>query len=130
MHYKLLGFSQSGSVRRFAFERIGIGEPTVHLTVLADTVLVRKYNLSLQELPSLCSRLLEKAGNDQPAATLSLSEAHLSTYAAESAAAKAEEAAKRALRSQHAANAMASRTGKSSAHASTGNLTPATAVNS
>jgi hypothetical protein len=111
MHYKLLGFSQSGSVRRFSFQRVGINATPTPFTVLADIMLARKFKLALQELPSLCSRLLERGGEDQPAGTLSLTEADMSMCAHENEAAALKEAEKRAFRAYHGALARAASTG-------------------
>jgi hypothetical protein len=91
MHYKLLGFTQAGSVRRFWFSRIGpLGVTPVPFTVLADTAVARRYSVPLQELPVLCSRMLNAASDEAVAATLMLSEDEISVYAAEAAAAKAQ----------------------------------------
>jgi hypothetical protein len=112
MHYKLLGFSHLGSVRQFFFERVANSVAPVRFTVLADLGMARKFKLSLQQLPSICARLLEATREDQPAGTLLLTEADMSTSAAENAAAAAENAARRAMRSQRGALAAASRTHK------------------
>lgn len=93
MHYKLLGFSHTGTVRQFLFERVAIGVAPVRFTVLADVMIARKFNLSLQQLPSMCARFLEAAAEDQPAATLLLTEADMSISAAENVPAAADHAA-------------------------------------
>lgn len=103
MHYKLLGFSQIGTLRTFWFHGIGpLGSAPVPCRVLADTRVARKYNLSLQELPSLCSRMLNAGTGERPPDAQIMGECDISMYAAESAQARAEaEAArkKRALQS-------------------------------
>ena len=59
MHYKLLGFLQVGTVRTFWFHRIGpLGTAPISFRVLADTLVARQYQVALQDLPSLCSRML------------------------------------------------------------------------
>jgi hypothetical protein len=106
MHYKLLGFTQDGSVRRFTFHRIRIGIPPVVFVVLADTALARRYKVGLQELPSLCTSVLEAAGADAVAGTMSLSEDIFTDRAASNNAAAAQIAAARALRSRRASLAI------------------------
>lgn len=111
MHYKLLGFSQSGSVRRFSFQRVGIGLTPTAFIVLADLILARKFNLTLQELPSFCSRILEAGDEDRPAEIVVFTEAQMHFYAAEKTADAEKDADKRAGRSRRAALAAAARTG-------------------
>lgn len=77
MHYKLLGFSQNGPIRRFVFQRIVVGAVPVPLSVTADISLARRLNLALQELPGLCSRLLESVDHEQGSLNLALSELHM-----------------------------------------------------
>ena len=87
MHYKLLGFSQNGAVRTYRFHRIGVlGTAPVPFTVLADTDVARQHNVTLQELPTLCSRLLNAINEDRPPDTLILGEADVCVYGAELAA--------------------------------------------
>lgn len=112
MHYKLLGFSQKGSVRHFAFERVGMGIVSAVFTVAADIVTARRFKLALQDLPSLCSRLLETGGDDQPSGSLVLTEADMSVKAASNRVVAQEDEAKRALRSRRGALAAAARTDK------------------
>ena len=108
MHYKLMGFRQDGGIRRFRFHRVEIGVPPIPFTVLADTSLARTFKLSLQELPSLCSRLLS-AVDRSATGTLVLSEADMSLGAAENAAAAAQIDAARALRSRRSSLASMAR---------------------
>jgi hypothetical protein len=99
MHYKLLGFSQLGTVRTFWFHRIGaMGTVPVPFRVLADTSVARKYNVALQEMPSLCSRMLNATAADTPAGTRILAEQDISMYAAELDLARAEADAARKRR--------------------------------
>jgi hypothetical protein len=98
MYYKLLGFSQDGSVRRFSFHRIAIGEPPIPFSVIADTAIARRLNIPLQELPSLCSRMVSSTTPDTLAGPLTLGEAEMAACAAELAAAKAQAEAARQLR--------------------------------
>lgn len=83
MHYKLLGFSDKDSVRTFSFHRIGApGTDPVAFSVVADIRLARGYDVPLQQLPSLCSRLLEGTSENGPAGVLTLGAADLSLCAA------------------------------------------------
>ena len=110
MHYKLLGFSQHDSVRRFAFERVlGNGASSAAFTVVADLALARKFLITVQELPSLCSRLLESQSEDAPGGTVVLTNADLEVHAAANLAVSRQEEAKRLLRSRRGALAAAGR---------------------
>ena len=111
MHFKLLGFSQSDSVRRFVFHRVlGNGTPSTEYIVVADVALARKFHIRLQELPSLCSRLLEAGPEGSPSATILLTDEELSIHAASNLAAAQQDAAKRALQSRRGAFAAAAKT--------------------
>jgi hypothetical protein len=105
MHYKLLGFSQTGVLRTFWFHRIGpLGTTPVALRVLVDTGLVRKHNIPLQELPSLCSRVLNATIGDELAGVVIVGEPYISQCGAELNQARADaEAARlrRALQCSH-----------------------------
>ena len=59
MVFKLMGFTNELSLRRFTFELVGSGPPRTTMVVVADMALVRKYEIPLQELPLLCVRLLQ-----------------------------------------------------------------------
>jgi hypothetical protein len=59
MVFALMGVTNEGSLRRFAFELAGSGPPRTTVVVVADMALARKYEIPLQELPLLCVRLLE-----------------------------------------------------------------------
>ena len=107
MHYKLLGFSEKDSVRTFSFHRIGpLGTTPVAFKVLADMRLAREHKVPLQELPSLCSRLLEGTSESGPAGVLTLGAAELSLCAAglnaERAAQVAAAQKRRAAQNRHA----------------------------
>ena len=117
MHYKLLGFSQRDSARYFAFERTQQGSASAAFTVVADLALARKFRIPLQDLPSLCSRLLEAGPADAPEASLVLTDADLQVHAAANLAAASVDQAKRELRSRRGALAAAARTAKNQPHA-------------
>jgi len=59
MVYVLAGFDQASSIRRYAFQRIAADRTRTEFTVGVDLDLVRKYQISLQELPLLCRHFLE-----------------------------------------------------------------------
>lgn len=59
MEFVLMGFDQSGTIRRFQFEGIGANRSRIAVAVLADLTLARSYDISLQSLPLLCLHLLE-----------------------------------------------------------------------
>jgi hypothetical protein len=105
MHYKLLGFSQTGVLRTFLFHRTGpLGTAPVAFRVLADTAIVRRHNVPLQELPCLCSRVLNATSEHAPAGALIVGEPDIFQYAAELEHARAEiDAARkrRALQCSH-----------------------------
>lgn len=113
MHYKLLGFSQSDTLRRLVFKRIlGDGTAATEFTVVTDVRLARKFGIASQELPSLCSRLIESRADDGPSAIVFLTEADLEVHAAANESAAQQDRAKRALRSRRGAPAAATRTAK------------------
>jgi hypothetical protein len=58
--FTLIGFSQQGSVRHFAFQCRNNDRSHSDFRVAADTNLIRRYGISLQELPLLCRRVLEE----------------------------------------------------------------------
>ena len=113
MHYTLLGFWQSDSVRNFAFQKVlGNGSASEKYTVTADVALARKFRITLQELPSLCARLLEARPEDAPSGTIMLTDVDLSVLAATNLATAQQEEAKRVLKSRRGAIAVAARTRK------------------
>ena len=103
MHYTLLGFTQQGSIRRFSFQRVSGPNERVRFDVSADLTLARKWNISVQQLPALCTALLQTEAAIGPAAGLSLTEADLSAAALTNEAAAAERAEVQAARSRRAA---------------------------
>lgn len=103
--YKLVSFTDNGSIRHFDFWRTAIDAEPMIVTVAADLVLTRKYKLPLQDLPTICSRMLMTLGDAVPPRALILSESAMSVHAQAAAAAAEEEAAKRVLRAQQCASA-------------------------
>jgi len=63
MHYVLAGFRQSEHTRRYYFDAIDEDHDRKRVCVSANIDLIRKYGISIQELPLLCRRLLEKQSN-------------------------------------------------------------------
>ena len=84
MVYVLAGFHQASSIRRYAFQRIAADRTRTEFTVGVDLDLVRKYQISLQELPLLCRRLLE---GHAEATALMFTETDMLGYANDRAAA-------------------------------------------
>ena len=110
MHFKLLGFSQHETVRHFVFQRVlAYGTAAAEYTVIADVALARTLHITLQELPSLCSRLLEARPEDSPSETILVTDADLKEHAAANLSAAQEDEAKRALRSRRSQIAAAAR---------------------
>lgn len=84
----------------FWFHRIGpLGAAPIPFRVVADTRATREHNVPLQELPSLCTRLLNATGEDEPAGSLTVREADIAVFAAELDTARAETEAARKRRS-------------------------------
>ena len=98
MQYKLLGFSEIGAVRRFVFKKAGDPNDPPYM-VIADVALARKFNVPLQDLPSLCARLLEAGGDSPEPRTLFVTDADLTVCAEANSAVAKEIADKKALRS-------------------------------
>jgi hypothetical protein len=86
MDYLLTGSRQMAGVRVFAFDGVASDRTRTSFTVSIDTALIRKYAITLQELPLLCRQLLEKRGIDCGTPAMTFTE----TEMAELAAARAE----------------------------------------
>lgn len=102
MYFKLLGFSNTGSVRHFLFEREVNGEKTP-FTVLADLAIARKFHLTIQDLPLLCSRLLQTDCEGKPGGSVGVTEAHMDAYSTEKQATDRKNTEKSAVRSRRGA---------------------------
>jgi hypothetical protein len=59
MEYVLTGFQQDNNIRRYAFLGIAGDRTRTEFTVNVDLTLIRRYEISVQELPLLCRHLLE-----------------------------------------------------------------------
>ena len=79
--FTLIGFSQQGSVRHFAFQCRNDDWSHSDFTVDADTNLIRRYGISLQELPLLCRRLLEETSPVTPGCVLIFGEDKMQRHA-------------------------------------------------
>jgi len=80
MNFALSGVTNEGSLRRFKFEPGRGGPSRTAVIVIADLVLVRKYEIPLQELPLLCLQLLESQIGE-PDGTLVFPEEEMVEYA-------------------------------------------------
>ena len=81
MVFALTGMSNERNLRRFRFELVGRGVPRTAIVVVADMVLVRRYEIPLQELPLLCLRLLESGPAAAPNGTMVFPEKEMIEYA-------------------------------------------------
>jgi hypothetical protein len=79
MTYTLSGFTDGDGVRRFAFQRAGVGGEKTRITVGADINLARKYEIRLQELPLICLQMLESCGDGALAEPITLTEDRMIT---------------------------------------------------
>src|SRR5437867_549711 len=102
MEYVLTGFHQAtSSIRQYAFQRIAADRTRTEFTVGVDLDLVRKYQISLQELPLLCRHFLEgqpPAEEAEAVHTLTFPEEDMLGYANRRAAEQSEAKKKKAHR--------------------------------
>ena len=78
MTFVLSCFRTFGNVRQFYFEAVGADRSRLEVTVGVDLNLIRRYGITLQELPLLCWRLLEERAAINP---IVVTEAHVAQYA-------------------------------------------------
>jgi hypothetical protein len=88
IEYVLTGFKQELDIRRFAFVGIDGDRTRTKFTVAVDISLIRKYAISLQELPLLCRHLLEVQAAAAPGRALTFTEADMIGHADRRAAAE------------------------------------------
>ena len=93
MEFVFTGFRQSNNFRHFAFEGVAEDRTRTQFVVGADLMLIRKYQITMQELPLICLRLLE-ASPDGPN-TITFTEENMQTYATNRTLAREVLAAKR-----------------------------------
>lgn len=91
----LTGFTQDLGCRVFAFEGIDVDHTRTAFTVRADLAMIRRYGIRIQELPLLCRSLLDRRNVEDPTRSFIYTEAEMSAYASERAAAREEAARKR-----------------------------------
>jgi hypothetical protein len=82
MEYVLTGVEQHDNIRSYVFFGIMRGIRQTQFTVAVDIGLIRKYRISLQELPLLCRLFLEKQRDDGNGANLTYGEREMEQYAA------------------------------------------------
>lgn len=96
VQFIVTGFRQNLQFRMFTFERVAGDYSRSAYTVSADTALVRKHGISVQELPLLCLQLLERAeqveSNPDPSSDdrreITFTEEDMLSYAKELASAR------------------------------------------
>lgn len=88
IEYVLTGFNQEHNIRRFAFDGIDGDRTRTKFTVAVDVSLIRKYAISIQELPLLCRHLLEVQAAATPNRTITFTEADMIGHADRRAAAE------------------------------------------
>ena len=93
MDFVFTGFKQVQNLRQFAFEGIADDHTRTAFVVDADLMLIRKYQITMQDLPLLCLRLLE-AHPEGPHA-ITFTEEDMRSYATNRTAAKDLAASKR-----------------------------------
>lgn len=64
MRFILTGFKQDLGFRVFGFEGVKADGTRAQYTVRADLGLIRKYGISVQELPLLCRALLDRCSDN------------------------------------------------------------------
>jgi hypothetical protein len=95
VQFVFTGFSQEVEFRVFAFERIGEGQIRTKFSVRTELALLRKYGIRLQELPLMCRGILERRDEGEVNFTTTFTEAEMSVYAKDLAAARQTAAEKR-----------------------------------
>jgi hypothetical protein len=86
MDFVFTGFKQNQNFRQYAFEGIAEDRSRTAFVVGADLMLIRKYQITMQELPLLCLRLLE--GNPGGSHAVTFTEEDMRSYATNRTAAK------------------------------------------
>src|SRR5262249_11519993 len=81
MDYFLNSFHHESNIRTFLFDGIDADRRRTPFTVCADLGMIRKYEISLQELPLLCRYLLEGQAADTPLRALTFTEADMLAHA-------------------------------------------------
>jgi hypothetical protein len=87
MEYVLSGFHHESNIREFVFDGVNADRTRIRFTVGVDLSLVRKYGISLQELPLLCRHLLEGKPADVETHAFTFTEQDMLSHANNRAAA-------------------------------------------
>ncbi len=93
MNFIFSGFKQINNVRRFSYEAVAEDSSRRQFVVGADLLLIRKYQITMQELPLLCLHLLETSPDGPQSRTFT--EDDMRTHAGNRWAAREIAAAKR-----------------------------------
>ena len=87
MEYVLTSFHHESNIRKFLFDGIDALRKRTPFTVCVDLGMIRKYEISLQELPLLCRYLLEGQAADAEIRVLTFTEADMQHHVDRRAAA-------------------------------------------
>jgi len=85
MDYLLTSCRQMAGIRVYAFDGVASDRTRTSFTVSIDTALIRKYAITLQELPLLCRQLLEKRGVAPGIQAMTFTEAEMASLSGERA---------------------------------------------
>lgn len=83
MEYLLEHYRHTAGVRIFIFNGVSPDHSHSQFTVSVDTALLRRYTISLQELPLLCRRFLENRAIAGGSRSLTFAEADMAHLATE-----------------------------------------------
>jgi hypothetical protein len=88
MEYLLENYLQTAGVRVFVFDGISPDRSHSRFTVSVDIALLRRYTISLQELPLICRQFLQKRIISGGSRTLTFAATDMADLAAERAQAR------------------------------------------
>jgi hypothetical protein len=103
MDYVLTSFHHESNIRKFLFDGIDSDRRRTPFTVCVDLGIIRKYEITLQELPLLCRYLLERQDVGTQIPDLTFTEAEMQSHADRRSAALRAAEEKRAHRKNAAA---------------------------
>lgn len=81
MRFVMLGFTQDSAIRKFRFQAIAAEQARVEIAVEADLALLRRFQISTQELPLLCWRVLQKRGSAEGLRSVTITESDMREHA-------------------------------------------------
>ena len=81
IEFILTGFKQSLNIRHYFFQVTALDRTKYEVSVDADLDLMRRYGISIQEMPLLCRRLLEGRPGTKPSELVVFSEQTMSAFA-------------------------------------------------